>query len=72
MRRHKRKYVNDNIILIGLHTDGKATVTSAQIKPGDLIVSSGIHHIQDGETVTPLSATSKNQYRRIVMTDISK
>lgn len=55
----QKKVRKCNIILIGLHTDGKATVTSAQIKPGDLIVSSGIHHIQDGETVTPLSATSK-------------
>lgn len=55
----QKKVRKCNIILIGLHTDGKATVTSAQIKTGDLIVSSGIHHIQDGETVTPLSATSK-------------
>ena len=28
------------------------------LKPGELVVSSGVHHIKDGETVKPLAGTS--------------
>ncbi|WP_337482902.1 efflux RND transporter periplasmic adaptor subunit [Paraprevotella clara] len=55
----QKKVYKRNVTLIGLQTDGRATIISAQIKPGDLIVSSGIHHIQDGESVMPLPAVSK-------------
>ena len=30
------------------------TFKDGQLKPGELIVSSGVHHIEDGETVKPL------------------
>ncbi len=53
---HKR-----SVDLVRLQTDGRATFTSSQVKTGDIIVSSGVHHIQDGESVTqlpPASATN--------------
>ncbi len=55
----QRKVHKRDVTLVGLQSDGKATVTSEQIKPGDLVVSSGVHHIRDGESVTLLPAVGK-------------
>lgn len=41
-----------------LHTDGKADV-SGSLQPGDLIVSSGAHHLKDGQRVKLLAPVSK-------------
>ena len=40
-------------------SDGRCIITSDELKPGELVVSAGIHHIQNGETVKPLPAASK-------------
>lgn len=48
-----------SVNLVRLQTDGTAIVTSERIKPGNLIVSSGVHHIKDGENVQPLPPTSR-------------
>lgn len=34
--------------------DGKMLITSDEVKPGDIVVSSGTHHIKDGDKVTPI------------------
>lgn len=41
-----------------LHTDGSATVEGA-LKVGGLIVSSGVHHLADGQRVKPMEPASK-------------
>lgn len=40
-------------------SDGTSLVTSEQLKVGDIVVSSGVHHVSDGEIVKPLNATSQ-------------
>lgn len=40
-----------------LHTDGSAVV-SGNLKPGDMVVSSGAHFVHDADTVMPLARTS--------------
>lgn len=37
-----------------LLSNGRTLISSAHLKPGDRIVSSGVHHIKDGEKVKPL------------------
>ena len=50
-----------DVSLVSLHSDGTALLTSGQLKPGDVIVSSGMHTIVDGQKVSPLPApTSTN------------
>ena len=34
-------------------SDGRSIITSDGLKPGDLIVSAGIHYIENGEIVKP-------------------
>lgn len=38
---------------------GRCLVTAEGLKPGDLIVASGVHHVKDGEQVEPLLPASK-------------
>ena len=40
-------------------SNGKTIVTSDNIKPGDIVVSAGVHAIKDGEEVRPLSSVSE-------------
>ncbi len=40
-------------------SNGKTIVTSDEIKPGDIVVSAGVHAIKDGDEVRPLSPVSK-------------
>ena len=40
-------------------SDGSTIVTSDGIEPGDLIVSAGIHALQEGDRVNPLAPTSQ-------------
>lgn len=54
-----KKVCSRPVDLVRLQTDGSAIVTSAHLKSGDIIVSSGVHHIQDGESVQPLPPASK-------------
>lgn len=42
------------VSILRLLNNGHSLVTSGQLKPGDRIVSSGVHHIEDGEIVKPL------------------
>lgn len=44
------------VTLLRLLTNGRSVIASDGLKPGELIVSSGAHHIKDGETVKPLPA----------------
>lgn len=54
-----RKVCSHPVDLLRLQTDGSAIVTSTHIKPGDIIVSSGVHHVKNGECVQPLPPASK-------------
>lgn len=47
------------VTLQRLLSNGSSLVTSDQLKPGELIVSSGVHYIKDGETVKPLPRITK-------------
>ena len=47
------------VTIVRLMSDGRCIITSDELKPGELVVSAGIHHIQSGETVKPLPAASK-------------
>lgn len=42
-----------------LFSDGRVLVTSEGLKAGDEVVSSGVHHISDGEKVRPLASASE-------------
>ena len=42
-----------------LLSNGRSLITSPQLKPGEQIVASGVHHIKDGDTVKPLPAITK-------------
>lgn len=44
--------------IIGL-TDGRSIITADELKPGELVVSSGVHHIKDGDAVKPLPAVTQ-------------
>lgn len=54
-----KKVCNRPVNLLRLQTNGSAIVTSAHFKAGDIIVSSGVHHIKNGECVEPLPPVSK-------------
>ena len=41
-----------------LHTDGTADVAGG-VKPGDLVVSTGVHHLKDGQKVRLMAPVSK-------------
>lgn len=47
------------VTIVRLMSDGRSIITSDELKPGELVVSAGIHHIENGETVKPLPAASK-------------
>ena len=42
-----------------LLSNGRSLVTSGQLKPGELIVSSGVHYVKVGDTVRPLPRITK-------------
>lgn len=46
------------VTLVRLLSNGRSIIASDGLQPGDQVVSAGIHHIKDGETVTPLPAAS--------------
>ena len=48
-----------NIAIKQLHNDGMAEIT-AGLKDGDEVVIAGVHHLQDGQKVTPLPKPSKS------------
>lgn len=47
------------INLTFLKSNGSSEITSPQLKRGDLVVSSGVHHLKDGESVRLITTTSK-------------
>ena len=42
------------VTVLRLLTNGRSVITSDALQPGELVVSSGVHHIEDGEVVKPL------------------
>lgn len=44
--------------LLFLQSNGRSLISCESLQPGDLVVSSGVHHIKEGEKVTPLPAVS--------------
>ena len=52
------KVHNREVTLVRLLSNGRSIIASDGLQPGDQVVSAGIHHIKDGETVTPLPAAS--------------
>lgn len=47
------------VTLLCLLSNGRSLVSSNELNPGDVVVSSGVHHIRNGETVEPLPATAE-------------
>ena len=43
-----------DVTVTRLLSDGRCLITSDEVKPGDLIVVSGVHHVNDGQQVEPL------------------
>ena len=48
-----------SVTMTRLLSDGRCLVTSDEIKPGALVVASGVHHVKDGEKVEPLLPASE-------------
>ena len=46
------------VTVIRLLSDGQSLISAAQLKPGDLIIVSGTHHVNEGEQVKPLAAVN--------------
>ena len=47
-----------SVRVVSVHTDGTATVESADIKIGDTVIASGVRFISNGQSVKPLEQTS--------------
>lgn len=54
-----RKVHEKEVGVVRLQSDGTCVVTSKQLKVGDVVVSSGVHHVKDGETVKLLPVITK-------------
>lgn len=48
-----------DVSVVRLLSNGRCLITSEEIKPGDLIVASGVRHVKDGEQVEPLLPASE-------------
>lgn len=48
-----------NVIVSGMHRNGMSEIT-AGVKAGEWIVSSGVHHVSEGQKVQPLQKPSKS------------
>lgn len=55
----QKKVHAHEVKLMRLLSNGRAIVQSSTLQAGDLIVASGAHFVEEGETVTPLPATSE-------------
>lgn len=55
----ERKVHSREVKVLRLLSDGRAIVVSDALKAGEVVVASGVHHIEDGESVRPLAAGSK-------------
>lgn len=52
--------LNEKLVAVkNLKSDGTAVIESADLKVGDRIVVSGVHHVGDGEAVKPLPEPTK-------------
>ena len=47
------------VTVLRLLSDGRAMVVSDTLHAGEIVVASGVHHIEDGENVRPLATGSK-------------
>lgn len=48
-----------SVKVIQLLTNGRSIVVADDLQPGELIVSSGVHHVEDGMVVKPLPGVTK-------------
>lgn len=48
-----------SVTMTRLLSDGRCLITSDEIKPGALVVASGVHHVKDDEKVEPLLPASE-------------
>lgn len=46
------------VTLLRLTSNGRSLISSEYLKPGELVIASGVHHIRNGETVKPLPPTT--------------
>lgn len=46
------------VTLTAVSADGRCTVSSTELQPGDMVVTCGVHHLNDGEQVELLPATT--------------
>ena len=53
------KVSSREVTVVRLMSDGRSIITSDGLKPGDLIVSAGIHYIENGEIVKPVPVASE-------------
>ena len=61
-----------DVTVTRLLSDGRCLIVSDEVKPGDLIVVSGVHHVKDGQQVEPLLPAAETNVGRTAMIDISK
>lgn len=54
----EKKVFSGRVKIIRPLSDGRMLVTSPVLKPGDVVVASGVHHLKEGESVKPLPAPS--------------
>lgn len=47
------------VTIMHLLNNGRSLITSDQLKPGEPIISSGVHYIENGDTVKPLPLVTK-------------
>lgn len=47
------------VTIMHLLNNGRSLITSDQLKPGEPIISSGVHYIENGDTVKPLPLITK-------------
>lgn len=52
------KVESREVTLLRLMSNGRSLIQSEYLKPGELIIASGVHHLKDGETVKPLTPTT--------------
>ena len=53
------KVHSSEVKVLRLLSDGRAVVVSDTLKVGETVVASGVHHIEEGESVRPLASGSK-------------
>ena len=50
---------SEEVTLLRLTSDGNCIITSSALKPGDIVVSAGVHAIRNDEQVKPMLPASE-------------